>query len=233
MKNKPAITALLIALFFGSIWINRHMDRQATVTETFKIPEAVAQIPEEKDEVIYVTNPTITPASNPEPTEEPVKKEPIKTVTPQTASVALPKLVIPTANVNAHIIPVGVTATNNLDVPPNYTEVGWYKYGPRPGEQGNVVLDAHVDNGANIPGPFKHLRKAKVGDEISIHAEDGSEIKYRIIRTDVYWTKEFPSELIFHEKGGALLKLITCHGTFIPSEDTYDQRLVVTAALIQ
>jgi hypothetical protein len=64
---------------------------------------------------------------------------------------------IPNAKVTTNIIEVGITPKGNLDVPGNYTEVGWYKYGTRPGEVGSAVLDGHVDNGGKIPGPFKHF----------------------------------------------------------------------------
>src|SRR4051812_3705484 len=47
------------------------------------------------------------------------------------------KIVIPSARVNADIIDIGITKTNNLDVPPNYYQAGWYKYGILPGNPGN------------------------------------------------------------------------------------------------
>jgi len=73
-------------------------------------------------------------------------------------------LLIPAAHVNAQIIPVGITKTDNLGVPPNFVQVGWYKYGPVPGAIGNAVLDGHVDNGGSINGVFKQLHTLKAGD---------------------------------------------------------------------
>jgi len=141
-------------------------------------------------------------------------------------------IAIAKAKVNAKIVDVGITKTGNLDVPPNYIEVGWYKYGPLPGEMGSAVLDGHVDNGGKIPGPFKNLKKVKAGDDIVVTMTDGTVHRYKVSATDVYPTNKFPGKKIFLESGERYLKLITCHGKFIASKDTYDQRLVVTAVLV-
>jgi sortase (surface protein transpeptidase) len=138
-------------------------------------------------------------------------------------------ITIASARVNADIIPIGVTKANNLDVPPNYYQAGWYKYGPIPGMPGNAVIDGHVDNASTIPGPFKHLRDAKIGDEIKVTMSDGSVVTFVVTDSSVYATSKFPSESVFHGSDASVLKIITCHGTFRQSMGTYDQRLIVTA----
>jgi sortase (surface protein transpeptidase) len=140
---------------------------------------------------------------------------------------------IPSINLNREIIDVGVTAANNLDVPPNFTQVGWYKYGKRPGEMGSTVLDGHVDNGSTIPGPFKRLREVHIGDKITVTAADGTKFTYKVISSRVWKTVEFPGDFVFHDNSGSLLKIITCHGTFVKEMDTYDHRLIVTAELVK
>lgn len=141
---------------------------------------------------------------------------------------------IPNARVHAEVVPVGVTATNNLDVPPNFIQAGWYQYGAKPGEKGNAVLDGHVDNGASIDGVFKHLRDLKPGDDIYVTGANGVALTFKVIDSAVYETKKFPSDSIFNQNDGrALLKIITCHGTYVPSVNTYDHRLVVTAILAE
>jgi len=140
-------------------------------------------------------------------------------------------LTIPVIALDREIIDVGITDEGNLDVPPNYTQVGWYKYGTLPGQVGSAVLDGHVDNGSTIPGPFKRLREVNVGDDIFVTAADGTKLHYVVTQSKVYMTTEFPGELVFHDKSGKLLKIITCHGRFVKSMDTYDQRLIVTAKL--
>lgn len=139
------------------------------------------------------------------------------------------RIVIPTVRVDAEVIDIGVTKTNNLDVPPNYYQAGWYKYGPLPGNPGNAVIDGHVDDGGRVDGPFKRLREAKVGDEIYIAMTDGSIVTYTITDASVSSYKKFPKESVFRGGQGSVLKIITCHGKFLRSENTYDQRLIVTA----
>src|SRR6185369_14176574 len=93
------------------------------------------------------------------------------------------RLSIASIKLNKNIIDVGLTEKGNLDVPPNYKEVGWYKYGAKPGEVGTTVLDGHVDNGKNIPGPFKNLKKIKLGDEIYVRGDDDKLFKYIVKST--------------------------------------------------
>jgi sortase A len=156
-------------------------------------------------------------------------------VAPQVAEAApaLPAyLTIPEAKVSANIIEVGITKTGNLDVPNNYVEVGWYKYGPKPGEMGSAVLDAHVDDAKSTPGPFKHLRNAKVGDDIYVTMTNGNVLHYKVTLSEVHPTKKFPGEQVFHQNDQKYLKLITCHGKFVKAMGTYDERLIVTAVLV-
>ncbi len=142
------------------------------------------------------------------------------------------RLSIPSISLSREIIDVGVTKAGNLDVPPNYTQVGWYKMGTLPGNKGSAVLDGHVDNGASIAGPFKRLREVKVGESIFVTAADGTKLHFKVKEAHVYPTTQFPGELVFHDQSGKLLKINTCHGKFIKSLDTYDQRLIVTAELV-
>lgn len=151
----------------------------------------------------------------------------------QTAQPAIPvtpaRISIPSARVNAEIIPIGVTKTNNLDVPPNFVQTGWYKYGPVPGQPGNAVIDGHVDNAGSIDGPFKHLTSTKVGDEIKVTLSDGSTATFVVTDASIYLTTQFPSQSVFHGGDQAVLKIITCNGTYQKSTGTYDHRLIVTA----
>ncbi len=141
------------------------------------------------------------------------------------------RIVIPAAKIDAPIIPVGVTPKGNLDTPPNFVQAGWYKNGVAPGQIGSAIIDGHVDNGASIPGPFKQLKKVNIGDTIDVKNAGGQILHFVVSRIDAYKTDNFPSKQIFNDYSGALLKIITCHGKFIASKKTYDQRLVVTAIL--
>lgn len=140
---------------------------------------------------------------------------------------------IPSIGLERDVIDIGITSEGNLDVPPNYVQVGWYKYGTVPGQTGSAVLDGHVDNGGSVPGPFKRLREVKIGDEIVLTSADGTKQKFLVSESNIYPTDRFPGELVFHDKSDALIKIITCHGRYVPSLKTYDQRLIVTAKLVR
>ncbi len=142
------------------------------------------------------------------------------------------RISIPAIGVDAPVVGFGIDEEGKMMVPDNYIEVGWYKDGVKPGESGSAVLGAHVDNGSLIEGVFKHLKNLKVGDDITVTDKTGSVRVFRIVTTKVYDYRYSDTRDIFTESGPARLNLITCHGTWLPRENTYDKRLVVFAELI-
>jgi LPXTG-site transpeptidase (sortase) family protein len=142
---------------------------------------------------------------------------------------------IPSIQAQIPIIGVGVTATDNLDVPHNFVQAGWYKSGPVPGATGTAVIDGHVDNGGKKPtvaGVFKNLNKVTKGSVINVQQSDGQVAHFKVTGTAVYSYAKFPSTKVFAQTDKSLLNIITCDGTWLPSANTYSQRLVVTAELV-
>jgi sortase (surface protein transpeptidase) len=142
---------------------------------------------------------------------------------------------IPAIKAQIPIISVGVTATNNLDVPHNFVQAGWYDQGPVPGAPGTAVIDGHVDNGGKKPtvaGVFKNLNKVTPGSVINVTASDGSVAQFKVTAANLYSYSKFPSSEVFAQTDQSMLNIITCAGTWLPSADTYSQRLVVTAEKI-
>ncbi len=145
---------------------------------------------------------------------------------------ALPlRLLIPHIGVDAAVQHVGIGKTGNMAVPNNFTDVGWYRYGPIPGEAGSAVIDGHVDNGFGLPGVFKHLSQVVVGDDIYVETQDGGRLHFTVTDIEAYPHDAAPTGLIFSRNGPARLVLITCEGTWVPGEKTYDHRLVIFAML--
>lgn len=143
------------------------------------------------------------------------------------------RLIIPALNISANIQHVGVAKSGNMAVPNNYTDVGWYRYGPTPGEAGSAVMDGHVDNGLALAGVFKHLSDVKVGDDIYVDTEAGKRIRFVVSAVNIYDYKNVPVKDIFSTDGVPRLSLITCNGAWIQSERTYNERIVVTAILFR
>lgn len=141
-------------------------------------------------------------------------------------------LSIPAIGVYAPVQAVGLTARGAIAVPTNSAEVGWYAQGPVPGEMGNAIIDGHVDTALGLSGVFRRLGELKPGDEIFFTKADGTQVKFRVSVLNHYPYQQVPVSEVFAPAGPARLRLITCAGTWLPSEQTYDQRLIVTAELV-
>lgn len=131
------------------------------------------------------------------------------------------RLIIPSINLNAPIEPVGVNAKGEMDVPSGSTnDIGWYKGGPMPGSYGSAVLDAHVF------AALKDLRYVKVGDPVYVLTKGGTRLRFVVKESTVFTLSEITSDILFGRSGGKWLNIITCAGTYIASQGTYDHRLV-------
>lgn len=135
-------------------------------------------------------------------------------------------LAIPAIALGAPVIPMGLTKDGDLDVPDGATNnVGWYRKGVVPGEEGAAVLDAHVY------AAFKDLDQLKAGQDIYVAMQDGTTKHFKVTKTKVYKLSELSPQELFNKKGGRYLHLITCAGTLTPDRSTYTHRLVVYAEL--
>ncbi len=187
------------------------------------------------------TDSAVLPADTPDEPQEPGAQEddpdPIEGQAPDTAAPADPlpvglpvALRIDTIEVDAPIAPFGVDRrTGDMDVPNNVTEVAWYKFGPRPGENGSAVLAAHVDLASQGPGVFFDLDALEPGDQVTVEYESGDELTFRVIARVAYDKTELPLDVIFSREGPTVLTLITCGGGFNRQVQSYDSNIVVYA----
>ena len=140
-------------------------------------------------------------------------------------------LSIPALSINAKVQEVGITTKGNIGTPNNFTDVGWYKYGPLPGNNGTAVIDGHVDNGLALPGVFKHLGNIKLGNDVYIITKEGKQLHF--IVTDIAtYDYNAPTDQIFKQSDTPTLLLITCAGTWVNEIGTHNKRLVVTTTLV-
>lgn len=142
------------------------------------------------------------------------------------------RIAIPAIGVDAAVQAVGVTAAGNLGVPDNFHDAGWYAGGPAPGEPGNAVIDGHVNNGLALPGVFSRLHEIGQGAIIEISGQDGSVTRFAVTEVKRYPYRAAP-EGLYRRGGQAGLVLITCGGTWLPQERTYDERVVVFASIVR
>ncbi len=142
------------------------------------------------------------------------------------------RLLIPSLGIDALVQHVGITAKGNMAAPHNFTDVGWYKYGTVPGQVGSAVIDGHVDNGLALDGVFKHLNELKIGDRIQIVTASSTSLTFKVVDIQSYSIKDVPTEKLFMQADTSRLNLITCEGTWVQKDKTYDHRLVIYTTLV-
>jgi len=128
---------------------------------------------------------------------------------------------------DAQVVDVGVD-NNGFMAIPGADEVGWYQYGPTPGERGSSVLAAHIAyNGQE--GVFRNLLDLAVGDEVVVLYEDESEMAFEILGIVQYDKDSVPLDDLFERSGQSRLVLITCGGDFNPGLRSYDDNIIAYA----
>lgn len=143
------------------------------------------------------------------------------------SSTTYPRLIIPSINLNDPIVSVGVDATGAMAVPNGKTnEVGWYDGGPRPGQPGSAVLDAHVF------AAFTKLDELKAGEDIYIEESATQTLHFVVTKTEDFPLSQITSQDLFVPTTDRDLNLITCAGQLTPDHSTYDHRFVVYSTLV-
>ena len=143
------------------------------------------------------------------------------------------RLIIPKLNLDATFeTPLGLKADKTIEVPKEYTTVGWYKYGAAPGSIGPAVILGHVDSykGAAV---FYHLGQLAPGDRFSVVREDKTTAQFEVTELHRYLQSEFPTDLVYGKIAYAGIRLITCSGTYSKGKQRYDHNLVVYGKLIE
>ncbi len=155
---------------------------------------------------------TATPAETTPPAPTP-------TPAPYDGSVASMK--IPRFGVDSAIEAIGLRpGVNELDVPQNPYNTGWYHIYAKPGFGRNAVFSAHVDYYPNIKGPFFNLAKIDLGDDIIVTMENGLAYEYEVITKVRYRVEDNPMGQLIdapsRPEGKEWITLITCGGDFVP-----------------
>lgn len=169
------------------------------------------------------------------PSDAPPSEEPPKS-SGQEYRVApdMPRMIsIPSLNVSARIVQVGVDKNNALRVPGNVYDAAWYTGSNTPGAAGAMVIDGHV-SGPTKRGVFYNLKNLKTDDTISIERGDGTVFRYAVRHVETLKVDELDMTrlLVPYEPGRQGLNLITCGGTFDPDTSHFDSRVIVFAMAI-
>lgn len=137
---------------------------------------------------------------------------------------------IPSIQVEAAIIGLGLNEDGSIEVPENTDETGWWRGGPEPGEIGPAVILGHVDSYVG-PAVFARLEELKAGDLIHVDREDATTVVYVVESSERFKKDEFPTETVYGTTEEPTLRLITCGGSFDTNDRSYVENLVVFASL--
>lgn len=141
------------------------------------------------------------------------------------------RLIIPTINVDAAIVYVGLTSKGAMEVPKKTVDVGWFNLGPRPGERGSSVIAGHFNGENGEVGVFINLNKLKEGDRVYIEDNNGTTTSF-VVRTSRTYDPGYADD-VFSGSDSAHLNLITCDGVWDGVKKTYSKRLVVFTDITQ
>ncbi len=164
------------------------------------------------------------------------------------------ELQIPSLEVNAPVIGVGLTAENVMDSPkgeigdPIWATAYWFRGGGVPGDVGTATIAGHVNDPLGRPEIFANLQYLRPGDLIIVHLKHTTnEIRFLVDETKVYSVQESSDPAVLAQIYGAgpvagigpqpapdglsHLTLITCAGYIVNGE--FDHHTVVYATRIQ
>lgn len=126
--------------------------------------------------------------------------------------------------------PVGVAGDGQMELPANPSVVGWYRFGPAPGDgEGSVVLGGHLDSREYGVGPLVRLRKLRPGAVVEVRTSRGT-VRYRVEGVRDVDKKELALGELFARTGARRLHLVTCGGPYDANGGGYRDNLVVTAS---
>lgn len=139
------------------------------------------------------------------------------------------RLQVPALGVDTAVEPVGVAPDGQMVIPDDVARVGWYRFGPAPGENGSAVIAGHVDDREQGLGVLAPLREAAVGQEVMVTAADGTTTRWRVVSRELISKQVLPVDRLFSRAGPPRLTLITCGGPFLPELGSYRDNVVVIA----
>jgi sortase (surface protein transpeptidase) len=152
-------------------------------------------------------------------------------------SIGLPvRLTIPKLNIDAKFQYTGLKPDGTLEVPSNIYDVSWFTGSVRPGEKGVAIVMGHIAQirGGIVtrPGVFSDLSELAAGDQLTVADDNGNSATFVVRAVRSYDPTADATDVFTSTDGGSHLNLITCEGTWIPSQASYTERLVVFTDLM-
>ncbi|TJZ51139.1 class F sortase [Streptomyces piniterrae] len=142
------------------------------------------------------------------------------------------RVTVPSAEIDAPLMGLGLAADGSLDVPPDATRnlAGWYKDGTAPGARGTALVAGHVDSHAG-PAVFYNLGSLRKNVPVEILRKDGRTAVFTVDAVEVYEGDNFPDDKVYGQADRPELRLITCGGGYDTDKQEYLGNVVVFAHL--
>lgn len=137
-------------------------------------------------------------------------------------------LIIPKIGVHATVEQVTVDSNDDMAAPAKPSDVGWYSPGVAPGQDGDAVIDGHLDWYGVPEAVFYSLHQLQVGDTVEVVSQSGVTLDFTVSDSTSVSRTSHPAGL-FATTGSPRLTLITCAGDWNPNAGEYNQRLLVDA----
>jgi LPXTG-site transpeptidase (sortase) family protein len=145
---------------------------------------------------------------------------------PAATAVHIPKL-----GINQPLVGLHIQGDQSLSVPTQFSDIGWWDAGPRPGAAGAVVVAGHVTSRAG-PAIFARLKDLSTGDQVMVDRADKTTAVFQVVDKRAYSRASFPDDVVYRTAGKASLHLVTCDGAFDAAVGQYPDNLVVFADLV-
>ncbi|MFK4299177.1 sortase (surface protein transpeptidase) [Arthrobacter sp. GAS37] len=155
---------------------------------------------------------------------------------PETPPVMGPlEIAIPSIDVHAHIVDIGLEPGSDAMVIPSSDKVGHYTpAAPIGAAKGSTLIAGHVNFADWSPGALWNLSKAVKGAHAYITDASGKQFTYTITTARTLTRKPLPADT-YATDGPPQLTIVTCAGT--PGPDgkvlNYDQNTIITATPIR
>lgn len=175
------------------------------------------------------------PLRAPAPAPAPVPVVPIDSVAGVPAaegpsSAAPVRVRYPRLGADLPVLPAGVAADGQMEIPPDAAEAGWYRYGPAPSaDAGSTVIAAHAGSEATPEGPLYAIRDARPGDVVTVSDEKGAAHDYEVSTVERRGKDGLDLSPYFTRSGPEQLVLITCGGQWLPERGSYADNIIVVA----
>lgn len=140
-------------------------------------------------------------------------------------------LSIPAIGLKVPLSELGLNPNHTVQVPANFQEPGWYKFGPSPGQAGSSVILGHVDSYLG-PAVFFRLRSLRPGNRVDVWLADGVVAHFVVREVAMYPKTIFPTVQVYGSHGYSALQLVTCGGVFDSQTRSYLSNVVVYTSLI-